>query len=223
MTRTARSCSVAFVLAAALVGCTPDLGGESGFASMATATGRQSAAPQSEPYMLTIREIAPIQVVVNLPDGWNHGGWVVIKNAAHLGLFPVDNVYADPCHWSGTLPEPPVGPTVEDLATALANQPTRQATATDITLDGYAGKLVRMSVPADVSFVGCDHGLFASWSEAGSDAPSRYAHGPGELEDVYIVDVGGTRVVIDAAHMPFTSAADIAELESIIGSIQFEP
>jgi hypothetical protein len=210
------------VLGVALIGCASHLDSETGSVPIPSATAVESAtAPPA--YSLTISEISPIQVLVTLPDGWSRGDWVVIKKAAHLGLFPVANVYADPCHWSGTLPEPPVGPTVEELATALVDQPMRNATAADITLDGYGGELVRMSVPEDISFADCDDGLFTSWSEAGSDAHSRYAHGPGELEDVNIINVEGTRVVIDAAHMPITSAADLAELEAMVASIDIQP
>jgi hypothetical protein len=211
------------VIAAVLVGCGPNLAGETEPMSTPTATGAPSATPLPAAYRLTISEISPIQVFVTLPVGWSRGGSVVIKNAAHLGLFPVANVYADPCHWSGALLDPPVGPTVENLASALVNQVMRDATATDITLDGYGGKLVRMSVPADINFADCDDRLFGTWTEAGSDAPSRYAHGPGELDEVYIVDVSGTRVVIDAAHMPFTSAAELAELEGMVASVEIHP
>jgi hypothetical protein len=210
-------------LAAALAGCGPDVDGATESTSTPSASAGASAAPSLAGYSLTIPEISPIQVVVPLPDGWSQGGWVVVKNAAHLGLFPVANVYQDPCHWSGSLPDPAVGPKVEDLAGALVNQPTRNATASDITLDGYAGVLVKLSVQTEINFADCDGGLFASWSEAGSDAPSRYAHGPGEVEDVYIIDVDGTRVVIDAAHMPLTSAAELAELDGMVASVDIRP
>jgi hypothetical protein len=40
---------------------------------------------------------------------------------------------------------------------------------------------------------------------------------------VYIVDIDGTRQVIDTMYLPGTSAANLAELDQIIASIRFEP
>jgi hypothetical protein len=39
---------------------------------------------------------------------------------------------------------------------------------------------------------------------------------------VYIIDVDGTRWVIDTNYLPGTSAASIAELEQLATSIRFE-
>jgi hypothetical protein len=216
------------VIAAALVGCGPNLAGETESISPPTATAIPTVTPETtqtvapDKWVITIPEISPVQLTLTLPAGWNRNPSVVGKTADHLALFPVANVYTDPCHWSGALLDPPVGPSVEDLATALVSQPMRDATVTDITLDGYSGKLVRMSVPADIRFSDCDDGLFGIWTEAGSDDPSRYAHGPGELEDVYVINVGGTRVVISVAHMPFTPVVEVAELQSMVDSITIQ-
>jgi len=208
---------------AALAGCGASLDSAQDSTSIPAATATQSVSPPPNAYSLTIPEISPIEIALTLPEGWSRQSWVVVKNAAHLGLFPVANVYSDPCLWSGALLDPPVGPTVKDLATALVNQRMREASETDITLDGYSGKLVRMTVPEDINFSDCDEGQFASWSEAGSDAPSRYAHGPGEMDDVYIISVGGTRVVIDVAHMPSTTAVEVAELADMVASLDVQP
>jgi hypothetical protein len=172
---------------------------------------------------ISIREISPIRINLALPAGWNQRGWNVAKNDALLGVWPVQNVYGDPCQWDGSLLDPPIGPSVDDLATALAEQPQRDATSTDVTLDGYDGKLVRMSMPADINPSDCDGGMFATWSEAGSDSPSRFTQGAGTIDTIYILDVNGTRVVIDAFYLPSTSAADVSELEQIIASISIQP
>ena len=49
--------------------------------------------------------------------------------------------------------EPPVGPTVDDLADAMAKQPMRDGTTpTEVTIDGYAGKYLELTIPADLDF-----------------------------------------------------------------------
>ena len=201
------------------------LPGSPGPGSEPTPKPSTAAAATAEPasYNLTTPEIAPIRLVLTLPAGWAGEEWNVETTDVALGLYPVDNVYGDPCHWQGSLPDPPVGTTVDDLATALANQPTRDATVDDVTLGGYRGKVVHMSVPADINFGDCDLGQFANWSEAGLDTPSRYAQGPGQLEDVYILDVHGTRVVLDASWLPSAPAADLAALNDMLATLTIQP
>jgi hypothetical protein len=215
------------IFAAALIGyrllANPGVGPGPMATASPTTTPQATSTPAARPYDMNTGGTSPIVVSVMLPDGWGGNGWYVSKNNAALGLYPVENVYGDPCHWSGSLPDPPVGPTVDELADALARQPTRRATATDVTLDGFSGKLVRMSVPADIHFSECDDGLFGSWSEAGSDTPSRYHQGPGQLDDIYIIDVDGTRVVLDAGYFPDTNPSTRAELDDIIASIDVQP
>ena len=54
-----------------------------------------------------------------------------------------------PASGSGTELDPPVGPTVDDLATALVEQPEQHASSlSDVTVGGYAGKKVELSHPA---------------------------------------------------------------------------
>ena len=148
----------------------------------------------------------------------------VTDRSIFLGVYPVESVYGDPCQWQGSLPDPQVGPTVDDFATALANQPTREGTMTDVTLDGYSGKKVTLSTPADINFADCDLGIFGTWTETGSIEPSRYSQGPGQVEDVYIIDVDGVRLVLDASWFPDQATPDeLAELASVISSMDIQP
>jgi hypothetical protein len=145
--------------------------------------------------------------------------------AAHL----VANVYTGGCQWMGTALDPPVGPTVDDLATALVAQGgPGTAAPTDVTIGGYSGKKVELSIPADVDIATCDlentFPVFGRWSPAGYPSGGQpWTYGKGQRDTVYIVDVDGTRQVIDTMYLPGTSAADLAELEQILASIRFEP
>lgn len=126
-------------------------------------------------------------------------------------------VYSDPCQWKTSVIEPPVGPTVDDLANALAAQEMRgDAIPTAVAIDGYEGKYLEMTVPTDLDFADCDDGYFYSWLE-------RFHQGPGQVDEVYILDVEGQRQVLIAHHMPGVSAADLAEQQAIIDSIDILP
>jgi len=128
----------------------------------------------------------------------------------YIGIWDVTYVYSHPCQWELTAEE--VGPAVADLAAALEQQPMRDAAVSDIEVGGFAGKLVRLSVPDDVDFANCDQGEFRSWV-------GRWHQGPGQ-RDVYIWAVNGSRVVVDVAYYPDLPQADLDELESIVQSLR---
>jgi hypothetical protein len=166
-----------------------------------------------------------LKATITVPAGWNSldlrgvskgGGDTFI--AVLFWPFPDDfkEVYSNPCHWKTSAIVPPVGPTVDDLANALAAQEMRgDALPTEVTIGGFSGKLVEMSVPTDIDFADCDDGYFYSWA-------GRYHQGPGQIDDVYILDVNGERQVLIAHHMPGVSAADLAEQQAILDSIDIE-
>jgi hypothetical protein len=111
------------------------------------------------------------------------------------------SVYGDPCQWSTTGPESPAT-TVDELVAALAAQASRDASApTDITVDGYAGKAITLHVPDDAVFSDCDQSTFGSWKVPDSGTgPSRYHQGPGQIDEVWVIDVDGLVMAIDVAY-----------------------
>ena len=165
------------------------------------------------PYLLTV------------PDGWHYGDGLVNRPRPGQEVPPVsiqfwagvEHVYAHPCQWLAT--QFAAGPTVDDLAEALADQPLRNATEpVDVTLDGYAGKYLELSVPSDIDFSECDvdegQGRFFSWD-------GRYHQGPGQVDRLWILDVDGSRLVIDAFQMPYSTAEERAEQQAVVDSIDF--
>jgi hypothetical protein len=107
-------------------------------------------------------------------------------------------------------------------------QPARDATAaTDVQVDGFSGKALELTVPATLTFdivngfTDCDEGEFRSWISA--DGKSFRVHqGPSQHDRLWIVDVEGTRVIIDVTFYDGTAVSDMAEIEAILGSIRFE-
>lgn len=85
------------------------------------------------------------------------------------------------------------------------------------------------SVPADIDFSTCDEDVsvgdhpFRSWTAVeGSWASDRYQQGPGQVDRLWILDVDGQRLVVDAMYMPSSDAKDRAELWQVMESIRFE-
>jgi hypothetical protein len=176
------------------------------------------------------RELPPILITV--PEGWsNFGGWGISgppgntepdgdEASVAVSFWDVTRLYGHPCDSSGTLFDP--GPTVGDLADAIAEIPLRNATEPiDVTVDGYDGKYVEWSVPDDADFSACDTGDYVSWKSTGWNT-ERYHQGPGQVDRLWILNVQGVRLVIDAFHWPSTSSEHLEELRGVVESIRFE-
>jgi hypothetical protein len=109
---------------------------------------------------------------------------------------------------------------------ALAAQASRDASApVDITLDGYAGKAITLHTPDDANFAECDEGLFAIFggtTATDADSVERYNQDPGQIDEVWIVDVDGQMVVIDWTYYAGTPQESIDEERAIVESTTFE-
>jgi hypothetical protein len=147
-----------------------------------------------------------------------------------VSFWDVGEVARDPCHSLGHLYDP--GPTVDDLVAALEAQSMRHATApTDVTLAGYQGKYLEWSVPADSvvtgdgDFAGCDvqsdgHRNFVSWIGAGG-VGERWQQIAGQVDRLWVLDVDGQRLVVDATYSPDTTQAQRDEEDRVVQSVQF--
>ena len=177
---------------------------------------------------------------VVVPAGWfDLKGYFVDKHpetgkprpVLALSVWAVGQVFHDPCRWQGSGFDP--GPSVENLVAALVAQRTRNATApTNVTLAGYAGEYLEWSVPAALkssawtSFDACDldsdgvHRDFVSWI-GDSGIGDRYEELPGQVDQLWVLNVKGQRLVIDATYSPGTSQSDRAALQQVVASLRF--
>lgn len=129
--------------------------------------------------------------------------------------FP-DGDYADPCArlWS-----PPVGSSAADLAAGVATAPGTELVTgpSNVTLGGRPAKHVALTVRENV---GCDPGFFYSWRDAKVGALWR-APWDGDTIRVWIVDVDGTRLFIEAVTRQ-AAGGQKREVEQIVESIRFD-
>lgn len=139
-----------------------------------------------------------------------------------LHASAVDRIYSDVCHWRGTMIT--AGTSVADLATALAAQSGRTASAlTSTTVDGFAATRIELTTPdQDAAF--CDGGWFHFWPAPGPNEDVTGLVGFGNQTDVvYLVDVAGSRLVIVATYDKSSPAEDLAALDAVVSSIKIEP
>jgi hypothetical protein len=171
--------------------------------------------------------------------GWSQ--WIGAAKPSGVGLSgfsvtTVSNLVTDGC-LDHTWAEPPVGTSVDDLAAALADLKPFRVTSSpsDVTAFGYRGKHLTWRVPelpvrgpvSGRSFVDCvDHELksWVAFVDASEPGDAFYGYtGPGYVEEFWILDVEGTRLMIAAEASVGSPAEDLAERDAILDSIRIEP
>ena len=228
------------VVAVLVAGCGT---GEPALVSTASQTpmspGAQTASPspseESRTHVLSDASDGAIGVTVTVPAaGWfgEPGGWVMeygpdgLDPPAGAGIiaFVVDEefyVYGDPCDWKRTRPETPAT-TVGGIVRALASQASRDPSAPEeITVGGYPGKKITLHVPGDAQFRDCDESTFATLGVAGED-PGLFAQGPGEIDEIWIVDVDGRVALLEGGYYADTRPGVVDELREILSSATFD-
>lgn len=173
----------------------------------------------------------PIRFTVTVPAGWtgNVGGPYAVyldKSAGYgysggaIALTLSQDLYADPCTDRGSL-DPQPGPTVDDLAAALATLPGFDATTpTDVVVQGYEGKQLTLTAPA--SFDGCTFASPDGYRLFILPLGAIYSFSPGQRTTFLILDVQGKRLVISSATYPASTAQTQAEVQAVLDSIRFE-
>ena len=217
----------------------PNTGGPPGATASPSAAASPEATPKPLPTILGtalspgtyVLTSFPVHLTVEVPTfeapaewfaGCSDGGTleqsVCFKPGPTTGVFAVgfplvDNVVADPC--SDGLLDPPVGPAVDDLVSAISGLAGFEATTPlDITLDGYRGKQFTVTrVSPEVPDCG------RTWA-SGTRVNGM---GSGEANVVRIVDVEGTRIVLTGAYDPAAAEADLATVQQLFASIRIEP
>jgi hypothetical protein len=171
---------------------------------------------------------------VTVPGGWSgfrgECGFVLPDGegfTAGLSAWIVGQVPIDPCRNRSTLVTPEDG--VVGLVQAILAQEGRNASdPVDASLAGFDGTYLEWTVPADVQFadgdqyhaVGCDGQNYLSWN--GRTGGTRYQQVPGQVDRLWILDVDGQPVVIDASYAPDAPAAVREELAAIVDTLRFE-
>ncbi len=197
------------------------------------ATARPTA---HEPSRFVLREQPEIgAITISMPvSGWTglRGDRLLLPTTGNdTGIEEYDGdlwIYGDPCAWSTTTPDAPAT-TVDEIIAALRSQASRDASApADITIGKHAGQSITLHVPADIPFSGdstfpdCDEGFFGTltWRVGGvrSSRPERYAQGPSQIDEIWVVEVNRVRVLFDLAYWPDTPQDVIDEMRAIVAS-----
>jgi hypothetical protein len=164
----------------------------------------------------------PVRVTFDVPSGWTACGGGPLEAGACRGdiagvsFMIVDNVVSDPCDPSQPQLEPPVGPSVDDLVTAISNLRGFEATdPVDVRVDGFEGKQFVVTAPG---YGFCEDGI-STWS----NADRTNGVGAGEVNLLRILDVAGTRLMVAAAYPSRTTTDRLAEIRRVFDSVHVAP
>jgi hypothetical protein len=109
---------------------------------------------------------------------------------------------------------------VRDLADALARNEVTQATPPRrATLAGHDGLRLTLRLPADFDIDRCPSGRVQLWEDAGGG--NRYLEQPGQRLRLWILDLDGQRVVVNASDGPANTAEEVAEVTRMVRSVTF--
>ena len=158
-------------------------------------------------------------ISLDVPAGWWHC-WndpneegVCGDRELEVAFLIVQNVVAGQCATGGELRSPPVGPTVDELVSAISDIPGVTVTpAVDVSIGGFAGK--ELTVTAGVPFT-CS---LQTWATSGRTN----GMGNDERDLVRILDIDGARVLMAGAYHLASSepGADAALVRQMLDSVQ---
>jgi hypothetical protein len=228
------------VLVVALVGYNllpsdPGRGGTPTFSPSPSISLAPTPVPSPSPSDLAFFSAGPIEagrhsiilsgksLSVDMGSGWFSNGRFRIFTGSGQAAFimwtePPTNVYGDPC--AQTPLDPPAGDTPAELAAAVASIPGTDPVSgpSDVTVGGHPGQLVTIRIRDDID---CAPEQFSLWYSQ-DPATGRWPDALGDTINVWIIDVDGTIVWIDASWATTTTPALHEEMRQIVDSIQFE-
>ena len=134
-----------------------------------------------------------------------------------VAFFDISHVPTDACRWEES--KTAIGPTVQDVVTALTTQQNTVATTPEPRdLDGHPGVYLEVHQPANLDVQNCDVQSAVGWFDrVGNEVPTV---GPNGFNAIWAVDLGdGQRVVITWGSYQPLSDKQRAVVQSIVESL----
>ena len=142
-----------------------------------------------------------------------------------FGFYAVvfDGIWADACGGSDSGDPIEVGPTVDDLAAALLEQPGPTASGPiATTLGGDPATRIDLTVPEGFNLEPCNASGIGLQIWYSAPADKNFVLTPDGSASAYILDVDGKRQVFLTQHGATTSDEDLAQLQAVLDSIRIE-
>lgn len=176
-----------------------------------------------------------VDFTITVPDLWTavglgnghagfhyqHNSSVAIDGRPWVILDRVSSAYADPCHTEAgpaALPSPATVEAVVALFTSFVGFDA--GPVTDVVISGHAGKRFDLTNDIDTDTAGCTNGAdLYMWTTG--DGTEIGGTNSGSRLELWLIDVGGSPLLIVGESYPTTPEAARLQMEQIIASIAF--
>ena len=178
-----------------------------------------NAAMTLHPYTFTLP--------TGLSTGWIGGdgarrGDALEGTGVELTTWLITHVYADSCHWTGTLV--PVADTAALVAALTAQLGHAHSAPVETTIGGLPATKLTLSLDAASDVTGCQvAGHVHIWPDPGPDESGGWAMIPGETITAYIIESRQKLMVLMTVQHKDSPPADVAALQQILDSVEFQP
>jgi hypothetical protein len=194
---------------------------------------------RSEPSLLPPGEYAVDQrfdagFTMTLPDDWTglehkSGFALLIKtqgarqfgsvpNLALLGLYKIAGAFADPCQDEAPLDPAPQG--VDGFVEAITHEVGVNAgPVTDTVVGGLPAKA--FDIAPTIDYESCPNQPASLWTFYEIGLTPAYENNTGGRSRIWLVDVHGTLILINAELTELATDADARELNRMVDSIEF--
>jgi hypothetical protein len=177
-----------------------------------------------EPGEYTVDDPFPIRLSFTVPSGWQ--AYAVDDRLAGicwaancdlgLGFWIVENLPVDGCRPDLGEMDPPVGPSSTDLAAALVSQPGYDTVGpVPTTVSGFDGSYLELT-GRGIPDGGCS--LRTTWQAGSNTRVSSHR----EHDEIWVLDVDGVRLVVNAFALPSAPDDRRAELRAMVESIRIQ-
>jgi hypothetical protein len=141
---------------------------------------------------------------------------------AYVVVDLIENVFADPCHIDSGPMDPPPVPTVDGFVESLTRMVNITAgPVSDVRIGQHVAKAFVLTYATDGDPADCTGEGLHLWTLRGGGTGGTI-YGGGFAEHIWVVNVGGTIVVIDGETFETTSDLVKHELQRILESITFD-
>lgn len=150
---------------------------------------------------------------------WHAGQFGRVPNLALLGFYKITGVFADPCVDEAPLDPAPQG--IDGFVNALRSELGVDAgSVTDTTVGGLPAKTFDLTTSID--YESCPNDPASLWTFNDEGTHTYRENNTGGRSRLWLVDVHGTLILINAELTELSTNADSDELDRMVDSIQFE-
>jgi hypothetical protein len=165
-----------------------------------------------------------------VPVGWTGGDGALRGDMSGSGVrlttWIITHVYSNSCHWTGTLV--PVADKASLVAAFVAQQGHTHSAPVETTIGGLPATKITFTLDAAFDVATCDTapggaGIVRLWPDPGPDESGGWLNSPGQTTTVFVMEAKSQVMVLMTVQHKDSPAADVAALQQILESVEFQP